>query len=228
MDKPVIFTSKLNLTYAQGHANEVNALKNVNLVINRGDLIAISGPSGSGKSSLLHILGAMQTPTSGIVEVNGNNLQNLNRYELARIRREHIGFTFQNFALINHLSALDNVMVPLYPISPPKLKQRALSLLERVGLANRAHHFPTQLSGGERQRVAIARALINNPTIVLGDEITGNLDTKTGEEIFDLIKDLNQVDKITFILVTHDRSIADLCNERIEMKDGMLFRSSGK
>jgi len=218
----IIRTEALNLIYGEGEPNQVHALKNVNLQIKKKDLIAITGPSGSGKSSLLHVLGAMQTPSSGSITLLGSKIGKMKRNELSKIRRNNIGFTFQNFALINHLTALDNVMIPLYPINPPKLRENAENLLERVGLDQRMSHYPNQLSGGEKQRVAIARALINKPSIVLGDEITGNLDSKTGLEIFDLIKDLNKNENITFLLVTHDLALADLCSTRISMNDGVL------
>lgn len=201
----------------------VKALSDVTLSINKGDLVAITGPSGSGKSTLLHIIGAMLTPTSGEVRVNGKIIQNCSRKELARVRRNNIGFIFQNYALINHLSALDNVMAPLYPVNPYDLKKRARKLLMKIGLEKRMYHKPDQLSGGERQRVAIARSLINNPAIVFGDEITGNLDRKSGNEIFDIIEDLNIKEKITFLIVTHDHNIADRCKKRFRMIDGKVI-----
>lgn len=222
MSELVISTKGLNLIYAAGKPNEVHALRDVNLQIEKGELIAITGPSGSGKSSLLHILGAMQTPTNGSITLIGKDIQNMPRNQLSEIRRSTIGFTFQSFALINHLTALDNVMVPMYPVNPPWLRDRAEELLDRVGLGNRMSHYPHQLSGGEKQRVAIARALINKPTIVLGDEITGNLDSGTGLEIFKLIKDLNADERITFLLVTHDLQLAALCDRQISMNDGKL------
>lgn len=218
----VIGTSNLDLIYGDMEI-KVHALKQINLSINKGELLAIMGPSGSGKSSLLHVLGAMLTPTSGEIRVQGTMINTMTRDQLAVVRREHIGFVFQNFALIQNLDALDNVMTPLYPVNPPWLEQRAKELLERVGLGDRMHHTPDRLSGGERQRVAIARALINKPTIIFGDEITGNLDSKTGREIFELIKELNQKDGITFVIVTHDKEVAEMCQRTLTMKDGHIL-----
>lgn len=221
MNNEIIGTSNLSHTYG-GLEVKVEALKNINLKISRKELVAVMGPSGSGKSTLLHILGAMLTPTEGEVRVDGVSIQSMNRNQLAKVRRESIGFVFQNFALIASLNALENVMTPLYPVNPPWLKQRAMDILERVGLSERMYHKPDQLSGGERQRVAIARALINKPTVIFGDEVTGNLDSKTGGEIFELIKELNEEEGITFIIVTHDKEIAKFCQRTIIMKDGMI------
>jgi putative ABC transport system ATP-binding protein len=212
----------VNMVYGLG-TTQVHALQDVSFSIDKGDLVAITGPSGSGKSTLLHILGAMLTPTSGEVRVNGENIQNYTRKQLGQVRRENIGFIFQHYALINHLSALDNVMTPLYPINPSWLHDRAVELLHMVGLEDRMDHKPDQLSGGERQRVAIARSLINSPSIVLGDEITGNLDSTTGRQIFEILEGLNRREQITFFVVTHDHSIADLCANRFDMLDGTLI-----
>ena len=221
----VIGTTRLELFYGDEDPR-VHALRGIDLTIKEGELTSLVGPSGSGKSSLLHILGAMLTPTSGEVRIMGDPIQNYVRKELARVRRENIGFIFQNFALVSHLSALENVMLPLYPINPPGLKNRAKELLERVGLGHRFGHTPNHLSGGERQRVAIARSLINEPGIVLGDEITGNLDTDTGRDIFNLIEDLNEKENITFLIVTHDLAVAEACRRTISMRDGQLLRTN--
>lgn len=218
----VIGTTDLNMVYGDEEI-QVEALKDITLEISEGELVSLVGPSGSGKSSLLHIIGAMLTPTSGEVRVMGEPIQSYNRRKLSQVRREKIGFIFQNFALVSQLTALENVMLPMYPINPPDLKQRAIMLLERVGLGHRLQHTPAHLSGGEKQRVAIARALINNPSIVLGDEITGNLDTSTGMQIFDVVKELNESENITFLIVTHDLEVAQSCKRTIEMRDGMLI-----
>ncbi len=218
----IIKTKNLNLIYGSGDTS-VHALKNINLEVKKGDLLALKGPSGSGKSSLLHVIGAMQTPTSGEVIINGKAIQNYNRYELSKIRRDEIGFIFQSFALIRHLTAIENVMIPLYPQNPENLKEKAEKMLSLVGLENRMYHKPSQLSGGENQRVAIARALINHPNIILGDEITGNLDSTTGNDIFNIIEELNKSQKITIILVTHDNELANKCHYSISMKDGNLL-----
>ena len=219
--KEVIGTSDLHLFYGE-EDTKVHALRGIDLSLGRGDLTALVGPSGSGKSSLLHILGAMLTPTSGQVRIMGEAIESYNRKQLAQIRRKHIGFVFQNFALVTHLTALENVMLPLYPVNPQGLRKHAKELLDRVGLNHRYKHTPNHLSGGERQRVAIARSLINEPDLVLGDEITGNLDSTTGNAIFELVRDLNESDELTVVLVTHDTSIADLCRKRIQMLDGKL------
>lgn len=218
----IIETKDLNQIYGVGET-KVHALKDINLEIEKGDLVAVMGPSGSGKSSLLHVIGAMLTPTSGEISINGNMIQNFTRKQLAEIRRNEIGFIFQSFALINHLNAIENVMIPLYPLNLDDTRKRATELLTKVGLSHRFHHLPTELSGGEKQRVAIARALINKPSILLGDEITGNLDTQTGKEIFKLIRELND-EGITFLLVTHDNTIAKSCKRIIELKDGKLLQ----
>ncbi|MHA2249177.1 MAG: ABC transporter ATP-binding protein [Candidatus Kariarchaeaceae archaeon] len=224
MVKEIIGIRQVEMIYGSD-LTRVHALKDITFSVNEGDLVAITGPSGSGKSTLLHILGAMLTPTSGEVRVNQNTIQNCSRKELAKVRRKNIGFIFQNYALINHLSALDNVMAPLFPINPHWLEDRAKILLEKVGLEQRMYHKPDQLSGGERQRVAIARSLINNPSIVFGDEITGNLDSKAGLEIFKIIEELNRLENITFLIVTHDLSIAKMCRKRFKMHDGYLRES---
>ncbi len=222
MAEDIISCEKVNLVYGEG-STTVHALIDVNLEIKKGAIVSIVGPSGSGKSSLLHVIGAMRTPTSGKININGIAIQNASRNELAHIRRDKIGFIFQTFALLDHLTAAENVMAPMIPINPPGLRKEAMELLELVGLEHRTHHKPSELSGGEKQRVAIARALINSPDIIIGDEITGNLDSKTGEEIFSLIKNLNEERKITFLIVTHDESIAKSCDYQIEMKDGELL-----
>ena len=217
----IITTNSVNHYYGD-EVIKVHALKNINLSLNEGELTALVGPSGCGKSSLLHVLGAMLTPTSGKVTFMGEAIENFRSSQLARIRRDKIGFIFQNFALVNHLNALENVMLPLYPTNPSGLKERANKLLNRVGLHDRIYHRTNHLSGGERQRVAIARALINKPSIVFGDEITGNLDSSTGEAIFDLITELNEEENITFLIVTHDENIASVCRKTINMFDGYL------
>lgn len=222
MNDKIISCDKVNLIYGQG-STAVHALKDVYLEIKKGAIVSIVGPSGSGKSSLLHVIGAMRTPTSGSININGIAIQNASRNELAHIRRDKIGFVFQTFALLDHLTAVENVMAPMMPINSPGLRNEAMELLNLVGLGHRTHHRPSELSGGEKQRVAIARALINSPDIIIGDEITGNLDTKTGEEIFSLIKNLNEERNITFLIVTHDESIAKSCDYQIEMKDGKLL-----
>lgn len=219
----VLITEKLNVIYGELDI-KVHALKDIDLQIEKGEIVAVVGPSGSGKSSLLHVLGAMMTPSSGTVHINGIPIEGMTSNQMATVRREHIGFVFQNFALIPNLNALDNVMTPLYPINPTWLRERATEILTDLGLKDRLLHKPNQLSGGERQRVAVARALINNPTIIFGDEITGNLDTKTGDEIFNLIRRINKEKDITFVLVTHDTRLASKCDRVISLEDGLIVK----
>jgi len=211
--------------YNQGKSNELVVLKDIDLEINKGDMIAVYGPSGSGKSTLLHIIGCLDRATSGKVLIEGKDTSKLLDDDLALIRREKIGFVFQQFNLINVFTALENVEMPLIIAgkSKSKARKRATELLKSIGLGERLNHFPNQLSGGEMQRVAIARALANEPSVILADEPTGNLDTKTGSDIIDLIKDLN--DKgFTFIIVTHDSRITKSVKRVISIQDGKILR----
>ena len=211
--------------YNQGKSNELVVLKDIDLEINKGDMIAVYGPSGSGKSTLLHIIGCLDRATSGKVLIEGKDTSKLLDDDLALIRREKIGFVFQQFNLINVFTALENVEMPLIIAgkSKSKARKRATELLKSIGLGERLNHFPNQLSGGEMQRVAIARALANEPSVILADEPTGNLDTKTGSDIIDLMKDLN--DKgFTFIIVTHDSRITKSVKRVISIQDGKILR----
>ena len=200
----------------------VTAVEGVDLEIQTGELVAIVGPSGSGKSTLLNMMGTLDRPSSGDVVIDGQALGTLDDYGLTQIRRDKIGFIFQFFNLLPSLSAAENVALPLHlrRWSSRKAKGRAHELLEFVGLGRRADHLPDELSGGERQRVAIARALSINPPILLGDEPTGNLDTKTGHEILDLIRTLQQRFNITVVIVTHDLTVAASCPRVVRMRDG--------
>lgn len=203
---------------------EVKALKNVSLKIEKGDFVSIVGPSGSGKSTLMHILGLLDKPTSGKVRLDGNEVNFTNDYELAKLRNQKIGFVFQSFNLLPRTSALDNVELPLIYAGVP-LKERnekARNSLIEVGLEHRLQHYPNQLSGGERQRVAIARALVNWPSIVLADEPTGNLDSKSGKEIIDILRNLHKQGN-TIVLVTHDLEIAKMAKRIIRVKDGEII-----
>lgn len=202
---------------------EVKALNNVSLKIERGDFFSIVGPSGSGKSTLMHILGLLDKPTAGNVELDGNEINFADDYELAKMRNKKIGFVFQSFNLLPRTSAIDNVELPLIyaGISPKERHERARQSLFEVGLEHRLLHYPSQLSGGERQRVAIARALINNPSIVLADEPTGNLDSESGKEIMDILKNLHKQGN-TIILVTHDLEIAKIAQRIVRVKDGEI------
>ncbi|MPM03519.1 putative ABC transporter ATP-binding protein YknY [bioreactor metagenome] len=201
----------------------VKALDGVTVDIKRGELTSIMGPSGSGKSTMMNLIGCLDTPTSGLIDIDGENTAGLNETELAYIRNRKVGFVFQQFNLLGKLTALDNVIVPLLygGMSVRERKQKAMDALERVGLSDRLYHRPNELSGGQKQRVAIARALVNNPTILLADEPTGALDTKTGNQIMELFEELNSEGR-TVIFVTHDRELGMRCHRQIRIRDGRL------
>ena len=220
---PVIETRGLRKVYSEGSEAEVVALKGVDLVINRGDFVAIMGPSGSGKSTLMNLIGCLDTPTDGLYACDGIDVATLDAEELASLRREKIGFVFQGFHLLPRMSALDNVAMPLgyARITPHERRERAQAALAAVGLGERGHHRPNELSGGQQQRVAIARALINQPPILLADEPTGALDSKTGEEILSLFKQLRD-DGHTVVLITHDQEVAEHADRIFVMRDGEM------
>ncbi len=227
----VIETKKLCKIYNQGQHNEVKAIMDVNLKIEEGEFVAIIGPSGSGKSTLLHMIGALDVPTSGSVFIDGEELKGMTSDQLADIRFRKIGFVFQTFNLIPGVSAIDNVLMPLVPYGISKSKRRyAYELLTKFGIGKRADHDPSELSGGERQRVAIARSLINNPKIILADEPTGQLDSKTGKEIIKLMRELNKEKGLTFVIVTHDESLLRYVKRVIRLKDGKIIsdKKNGK
>ncbi|NHJ04385.1 MAG: ABC transporter ATP-binding protein [Candidatus Heimdallarchaeota archaeon] len=201
--------------------SEVKALDNVSFGLKKGRMIAIVGPSGSGKSTLLNILGCMDSSTSGRALIDGIEITDLSERELADIRKNKIGFVFQDFLLIPTLSAIENVLLPLIPDGIKKEdRERAMNILEQVGLKDRANHRPKELSGGEKQRVAIARAMIHNPTIIFADEPTGNLDSKIGEGIINLLRKLNETSGITVVIVTHDQSVMQKVDLVLNMMDG--------
>lgn len=204
---------------------KVEALHNVNLEIKEGEFVSIMGASGSGKSTLLHLLGALDMPTGGAVYLEGTDISKLSGEKLARLRGKRIGFVFQFFNLYPTLTARENVELPMIinETSTREREKRAQELLERVELGDRADHYPSQLSGGQRQRVAVARALANNPGMVLADEPTGNLDSKTGEDIMRLFTELNKEGK-TIVMVTHERNIARFSRRIIRVKDGTILR----
>lgn len=202
---------------------EVHALRDVSLRIDKNEYVAIMGPSGSGKSTLMNMLGCLDTPTSGKYEFNGVNVSEMNDNELARIRNKEIGFVFQTFNLLPRSDALHNVELPLIyaGVSYHERREKALKALVDVGLGDRVHHKPNELSGGQRQRVAVARALVTNPSIILADEPTGNLDSKTGEEIMHLFNEIHEKGN-TIILVTHEEYIAEHAARIIRLKDGLI------
>jgi len=208
---------------------EVKALESVSLEINKNEFLAIMGPSGSGKSTLLHMIGCLDRPSSGKIFLNSTDISKLNDSQLARLRGKEIGFVFQVFNLYPTLTALENVELPMLIVEKDKKerKERALELLKVVGLEERAEHLPSQLSGGERQRVAIARALANDPNLILADEPTGNLDSKSGYEIMKILTDLNQKGK-TVVVITHDEVIASHAKKIIKIKDGKIIRGDKK
>jgi len=208
---------------------EVKALNGVSYNIHKGDLLAIMGPSGSGKSTLMNIIGCLDKPTSGRYFLDGKEVSTYNKNKLAEIRNKKIGFVFQNFNLLARTTALENTELPLLysDMSSKKTKEYAMKALEMVGLKGREMHKTNQISGGEKQRVAIAMALVNNPSLILADGPTGNLDTKTGDEIMDVFVDLNKNQGITVILVTHDPEIATIAPQKIFMRDGIIERLNG-
>ncbi len=201
---------------------EIPALRGVTLDIERGDFVAIMGSSGSGKSTLLNLLGGLDQPTSGVYQLDGEDVSRLSPDALARVRNRKVGFVFQNFNLLTRTTALENVELPLYygpRLSGATRRKKAVDLLGRLGLADRLHHSPSQLSGGQQQRVAIARALINAPPLILADEPTGNLDSHVGNEIMALFQQLNR-DGMTLVMVTHEPDIAQFAKRVIHMRDG--------
>ncbi len=219
----------LKKVYTVGET-KVNALRGVTYTIREGDLVAIMGPSGSGKSTLMNIIGCLDRPTEGKYLLEGQEVSTLDKNMLARIRNKKIGFVFQTFNLLARTTALENTELPLLYSDTPgkKAKEMAYQALAEVGLKGRELHMTNQLSGGEQQRVAIARSLINNPPLVLADEPTGNLDTKTGNEIMDIFQKLNREKKITIILVTHDPEVAEYAQRRIYLRDGQIVKEENE
>jgi putative ABC transport system ATP-binding protein len=221
----IISLRNLTKTYQMGE-NTVHALRSVSLDVEQGEFVTIIGPSGSGKSTMMHILGCLDRPTSGQFLLNGRDVSSLPRDELAGIRNKQIGFVFQGFNLLPRTTALENVEVPLLykrPVVPAAERhRRALAALTAMGLGERAHHHPSELSGGQQQRVAIARALVNEPDLILADEPTGNLDTKTSIEVMALLQELREKRTITVVLITHDMDVARYGTRTVSIRDGQV------
>lgn len=221
---PLIELRDVSKTYDLGEVR-VHALRSTSLSIERGEYVALLGPSGSGKSTLMNTLGCLDRPTKGSYRLDGEEIANMPRNARAAIRNRHIGFVFQNFNLLARTSAIDNVELPLLygpALAAGKRRKRAREMLEMVGLGSRLDHHPGQLSGGQQQRVAIARALVTNPSILMGDEPTGNLDSRTSREVIELFKQLNELQKITVILVTHDLNVARHARRILVLRDGSI------
>jgi putative ABC transport system ATP-binding protein len=226
MSEVIISIKNLVKIYKMGDM-EVHALRGVDLEIHNDDFVGIMGKSGSGKSTFMNIVGCLDVPTRGEYWLDGVDIRKMNKDQLAKLRNKKIGFVFQSFNLLSRTSAMENVELPLMyttNISSKQMRERAMKALEMVGLANRAHHFPNQLSGGEQQRVAIARALVNNPVVILADEPTGNLDTRTSVEVMDIFQELN-INGITVVIVTHEPDIASYTKNNVIFRDGKIQKS---
>ncbi len=227
MSKTIIEISSLKKDYHIGEVT-VHALRGVDMKIQQGEFVAVMGVSGSGKSTMLNILGCLDIPTKGDYFLDGVNIRTLSKDELARLRNQKLGFVFQAYNLLPRTTALENVELPLFydpKIKSKERKDRALKALEAVGLADRMHHMPNQLSGGQQQRVAIARSLVNDPVMILADEPTGNLDTRTSFEIMELFQDLNERGR-TIVYVTHEQDIARFATRNVVFRDGLIQRES--
>jgi putative ABC transport system ATP-binding protein len=225
--QPLIRLENVYKTYDLGEV-QVHALRGISLEVREGEFVAVMGPSGSGKSTVMNILGCLDRPTKGHYYLEGVDVSRMSKTELARIRNRKLGFVFQQFNLLSRTSALENVELPtIYAgIGPEERTRRAMDALKRVGLAERAGHHPSQLSGGQQQRVAIARALVNHPSILLADEPTGNLDSRTSVEIMDILQTLNNQEGLTIVMVTHEHDIAQYAKRTLEFRDGKVRRDN--
>ena len=218
---PTIQTRGLTRQFRSG-ANTITVLDDVTLSIARGEFVAVMGPSGSGKSTLLALLAGLDRPTSGGVSIDGEAIEAMGESRLALLRRRKIGFVFQSFHLLGNFTAAENVMLPLELVGAPSPRARAMELLDRVGLAGRGHHYPTQLSGGEQQRVALARAFAPDPAVLMADEPTGNLDSENGRIVLDMMLGLRREHGTTLVLVTHDPALAELSDRVVRLRDGRV------
>lgn len=218
----MITLSNLTKTVTSG-VEELTILNDVSLAIPEGQFVSLTGASGSGKSTLLGLIAGLDSPSSGRITIDSDEVTSMNEDGLAKLRSEKIGFVFQSFHLIPSLTAFENILIPMEIIGAANAKSRASELLDEVGLSERGHHYPSELSGGEQQRVAIARAFANRPKILLADEPTGNLDSRNGQHIFDLMEDLHRQRNITLVLVTHDPVLASKAQRQVVLRDGMVI-----
>lgn len=227
MNNTILKAKDVTKVYNQGHLNEVKALDKVDIEVKKGEMVTIMGPSGSGKTTLLNCISGIDEATSGEIHVDGNDLQHMADRKKTKYRASRMGFIFQTFNLIPVLTAVENVEMPLLVtgVKQKEAREKAMEMLKVVGLDDRADHKPAELSGGQRQRVTIARALVHDPAIVWADEPTGNLDTKTAQKVFDLMKDLNKKLDVTFVVVTHDKKIADQTERIINIDSGRIVNS---
>jgi putative ABC transport system ATP-binding protein len=222
--KPILQISELHKKYNEGKSNEVHALKGINLTVNQGDIMAIMGPSGCGKTTLLNMIGHLDRRSSGEIIINNIDTSTLSDAQMTAFRRDNIGFIFQLFNLFPFLTAVENVETPvlLKGVNAGLAREQAKMLLRELGMGDRLYHLPTEISGGQQQRIAVARALINNPAIILGDEPTGDLDSKTSADVMTLFRRINKNNKQTLILVSHSRWIAEHCDYIVHMGDGKI------
>ncbi len=223
MNNAVLEFNNVWKTYTMGD-ELINALAGLNMALEKGSFTAVMGPSGSGKSTFLHVAGILDMPSSGVIKINGKEAKKLSVKEQARLRRNEIGFIFQRFNLMSQLTVLENIMLPMIKEDTKK----AIDLLNRMGLGSKSNKYPGQLSGGEQQRVAIARALINDPSIILADEPTGELDTKNADSIMQILQDLNRDEGVSIVMVTHNPASAEFADEILRMKDGNFVNNGSK